>query len=117
MTAKYNLDLQKYELSPAEWIIAKELRDVLNVRFFTTLYFMFLNDLSQIFKVVTLFFSRGTPNLSTVIPVMDHIDRVLATISDSCQFSLSIRVALVISKNTINRYYNKTDQLECITLQ
>ena len=59
-----------------------------------------------------LFFSRGTPNLATVIPAMDHIDKVLATTSDSHRFSLSIRTALVLGKNTINRYYNKTDHSE-----
>ena len=65
-----------------------------------------------------LFFSRGTPNLATVIPAMDHIDKTLATASDSHTFSLPIRTALVISKNTINWYYNKMDQSEtyCITM-
>jgi hypothetical protein len=43
---------------------------------------------------------------------MDHIDKVLATTSEAHQFSLPIRAALVIGKNTINRYYNKTDQSE-----
>ena len=43
---------------------------------------------------------------------MDHIDKTLATASDSHTFSLPIRAALVIGKNTINRYYNKTDQSE-----
>ena len=33
MTAMRDLDLRKYELSPAEWGITKELRDVLNVCF------------------------------------------------------------------------------------
>jgi hypothetical protein len=33
MTAMRDLDLRKFELSPAEWEIAKELRDILNVRF------------------------------------------------------------------------------------
>jgi hypothetical protein len=47
-----------------------------------------------------------------VIPAMDHIDRVLTTTSDSHRFSLSICAALVIGKNTINRYYNKTDHSE-----
>jgi hypothetical protein len=28
-------------------------------------------------KDATLFFSRRTPNLATVIPAMDHIDNVL----------------------------------------
>ena len=44
---------------------------------------------------------------------MDHIDKVLATASDNpLQFSLPIRTALVIGKNNINRYYNKTDYSE-----
>jgi hypothetical protein len=67
----------------------------------------------KIFKDATLFFSRGTPNIATVIPAMDHIDKVLATTSDdSRQYSLPIRAALVIGKNAINRYYNKTDHSE-----
>jgi hypothetical protein len=33
MTALRDLDLRKYELSPAEWGIAEELRDVLRVYF------------------------------------------------------------------------------------
>lgn len=43
---------------------------------------------------------------------MDHIDKVLATTSNSHRFSLPIRASLIIGKNTINRYYNKTDQSE-----
>lgn len=40
---------------------------------------------------------------------MDHINRVLATTANSHKFSLSIHMALIIGKNTINHYYNKTD--------
>jgi hypothetical protein len=44
---------------------------------------------------------------------MDHIDKVLASASDSpYKFSIGIRAALAIGKNAINRYYNKTDQSE-----
>ena len=71
-----------------------------------------LNAFLEIFKDVMLFFSRGTPNLTTVIPAMDHIDNTLATKSDSSQFSLPIWAALVIGKNTINMYYSKTDHSE-----
>jgi hypothetical protein len=71
-----------------------------------------LTAFSEIFKDTTLFFSRGTPNLATVIPAMDHIDKVLATSSDRHQYSLSICAALFIGKNTINRYYHKTDHSE-----
>ena len=42
---------------------------------------------------------------------MDHIDKVLATSSDSShQYSLAIRAALAIGKKAMNRYYDKTDQ-------
>ncbi|PPQ97651.1 hypothetical protein CVT26_002435 [Gymnopilus dilepis] len=96
LTAARDLDLRKYELVAAEWRIAGELRDVL-----------------KIFKDATLFFSRGTPNLTTVIPAMDHIDKVLATCSDSpYQFSLAIRAALAVGKAALNKYYNKTDHSE-----
>lgn len=65
------------------------------------------------YKDATLFFSRGTPNLATVIPAMDHIDKVLATSSDSpYKFSLAIRAALAIGKKAMNRYYDKTDHSE-----
>ncbi|PPQ81292.1 hypothetical protein CVT26_015194 [Gymnopilus dilepis] len=93
MTATRDLDLRKYELVSAEWRIAGELRDVL--------------------KDATLFFLRATPNLATVIPAMDHIDKVLATCSDSpYQFSPAIRAALAIGKKALNKYYNKTDHSE-----
>jgi hypothetical protein len=45
-----------------------------------------------------------------VIPAMDHIDKVLATSSDSPhQFTLAIHAALAIGKRAMNHYYNKTD--------
>lgn len=41
---------------------------------------------------------------------MDHIDKVLATSSDSpYKFSVAIRAALAIRKAAMNKYYNKTD--------
>ena len=44
---------------------------------------------------------------------MDHIDKVLVSASDSpYKFSVPIRAAIAIGKNTINRYYNKMDQSE-----
>jgi hypothetical protein len=56
-----------------------------------------------------MFFSRGTPNLATVIPAMEHIDKVLTTSSDSSsKFCLAIRAALTIGKGVLNKYYNKT---------
>ena len=73
------------------------------------------------FKAATLFFSRGAgrkesnekekiPNLATVIPVMDHIDSVLATNAIDSRYCLAIQAALTIGKKTLNHYYSKTDQ-------
>lgn len=77
------------------------------------LYAFISNNFAQIFKDTTLFFSRGTPNLATVIPAMDHIDRVLATSSNTpSKFSPAICAALAVGKNVINKYYNKTDYSE-----
>ncbi|PPQ97931.1 hypothetical protein CVT26_002951 [Gymnopilus dilepis] len=96
MTAARDLNLCKYELVSVEWRIAGELHDVL-----------------KIFKDATLFFSRATPNLATLIPAMDHIDKVLATCSDlPYQFSPAICAALAIGMNALNKYYNKTDHSE-----
>ncbi|TDL21153.1 hypothetical protein BD410DRAFT_692841, partial [Rickenella mellea] len=89
------LKLRKFELSGEEWVIVKELCDVL-----------------KIFKDATLFFSRATPNLATVIPAMDHIDETLATNALNPRFQRSIQASLTIGKKTLNRYYNLTDDSE-----
>jgi len=68
--------------------------------------------MTQIFKDATLFFSRLTPNLATVIPAMDHIDETLTTQSRDASFKPSIRTALNIAKRTLNNYYDKTDYSE-----
>jgi hypothetical protein len=73
---------------------------------------LFLPFHPQVFKDATLFFSRSTPNLATVIPAMDHIDETLTTSSLDPKYSPSLRAALGIAKKTLNRYYNATDQSE-----
>jgi hypothetical protein len=40
---------------------------------------------------------------------MDHIDEYLATACQNIKLSKAIRTALDIGKQTLNRYYNKTD--------
>jgi hypothetical protein len=72
----------------------------------------YVTTVVQIFKDATLFFSRGTPNLATVIPAMDHIDQHLATASLNRTYGPAVRVALSIGKATLNRYYNLTDASE-----
>ena len=114
MTAARDLDLRRYELIPEEWKIAVELRDMLKVGVFHVVdSYSGCTESTQIFKDATLYFSRGTPNLATVIPAMDHLDKVLATAADnSSKFSPAIRAALAIGKTTLNKYYNLTDQSE-----
>jgi hypothetical protein len=66
----------------------------------------------QIFKDATLFFSRSTPNLATVIPAMDHIDAHLATASQDLDYSPAIRASVALGKTHLNKYYDMTDYSE-----
>lgn len=67
---------------------------------------------SQIFKDATLFFSRSTPNLATVLPAMDHIDAHLATASQDLKYSAAIRASVALGKTHLNKYYDMTDSSE-----
>jgi hypothetical protein len=40
---------------------------------------------------------------------MDHIDEYLATTCQNIKYSKAIRAALALGKQTLNRYYDKTD--------
>jgi len=66
----------------------------------------------QIFKDATLFFSRSTPNLTTVIPAMDHIDTHLATAGQNVNYSPAIHTSLALGKAHLNKYYNMTNHSE-----
>ena len=109
-----DLNLRKYELEDDEWVIAANLRDTLKVctiLLFLNYYWIVVVSL-QIFKHATLFFSCDTPNISTVIPAMDHINTHLVTATQNLTYSPSIHAALAIGKKTLNQYYNKTDSSE-----
>ncbi|KAI0699600.1 hypothetical protein C8T65DRAFT_527591, partial [Cerioporus squamosus] len=85
--------LREYEMDEEEWLIAKQLCDVL-----------------KIFSDATLFFSRsGTPNLVTVIPAMDHIDDKLAQIGLDEDILPAVRAAASLGRKTCNWYYATTD--------
>ncbi|KAG1814837.1 hypothetical protein EV424DRAFT_1325867 [Suillus variegatus] len=87
--------MRKFELADSEWEIAGQLRDVL-----------------KILKDATLFFSRSTPNLATVIPAMDLIDARMTTYSRDTKYSPSIHAAVRLAKKTLDRYYELTDTSE-----
>ena len=63
-------------------------------------------------KDATLFFSRSTPNLANVIPVMDIISDRLTTKAHDRSLSPAIRSSLALAKKTLNRYYARTDEVE-----
>ena len=64
-------------------------------------------------KDATLYCSRGTPNLATVIPVMDHIDTIFtnACLPTSPNHP-AVRAAIGIAKKALNRYYSPADAPE-----
>jgi hypothetical protein len=112
VTSNRDMKLQQYKLSKDEWDIPLQLQDVLKVCFFYVFQYLIIILHYQIFKDATLFFSRGTPNITTVIPAMDHINEHLTTAAiDNC-YPLAIKAALAISKKALNCYYDKTDNSE-----
>ena len=111
ITGNRDMKMRVLELDAQEWVIATQLRDTLKVS--SGLFFWTRSNISfQIFKHATLFFSRDTPNISTVIPAMDLINEHLATSAGGTAFTTSVRSALAIGKRTLNRYYDKTDYSE-----
>ncbi|KIM56043.1 hypothetical protein SCLCIDRAFT_133576 [Scleroderma citrinum Foug A] len=90
MTNKRSLGLAMYALEEHEWDMLEQLRDVL--------------------KDATLFFSRGTRNLAMVIPAMDYIDEIFTTkMLNTQQFNPAICAAVGLVKKTLNKYYQQTD--------
>lgn len=113
ITSECDMKLRSYKLSQEEWDIAAHLswRCVVFSNPLVTSQ-LWTNPFPQIFKDATLFFSRGTPNIATVIPAMDHIDSKLATDARNNKNPLSIKAALAVGKKTLNRYYDKTNHSE-----
>jgi hypothetical protein len=72
------------------------------------------STVSQVLKDATLFFSRSTPNLANVIPVMvmDIINDRLTAKANNRILSPAIHSSLALGKKTLNRYYARTDEVE-----
>ncbi|KAK6968879.1 hypothetical protein R3P38DRAFT_2589325 [Favolaschia claudopus] len=86
--------LQQFMLTSLEWTVLEDLRYILGS-----------------FKDATLFFSRDSATLATVIPAMDKLDALLATAvikipAGDRAFSVPIAAALLKAKHTLNRYYS-----------
>lgn len=113
ITSEREMKLRQFELSEEDWETAVHLRDVLKVLFYNQYPITCTNIIFyKMFKDATLFFSRGTPNLPMVIPIMDHIDKHLATSATDDGYPLALKAALAMGKKTLNRYYAKTDHSE-----
>ncbi|KIK82192.1 hypothetical protein PAXRUDRAFT_154324, partial [Paxillus rubicundulus Ve08.2h10] len=84
VTQRRDLGLRKYEVLDDEWTMLKQLHSML-----------------EILKDATLYFSRDFPNLPTVIPEMDSIDKVLMTHAQNMDLSAPIFSATAIAKKNI----------------
>ncbi|KAF8834747.1 hypothetical protein BDN67DRAFT_873668, partial [Paxillus ammoniavirescens] len=98
VTQHRDLGLRKFKLTDHEWKIVD-----LNKQILTSI---------QILKDAALFFSWSMPNLATVIPAMDHINKYLMTYSHDKSYSPAIRAAVSLAKSTLNHYYSLTDSSE-----
>ena len=111
MTADRDImNLHKFELSKKEWGMVIELCEVLQVCY-TFIFLHYWTNLLLIsdFQARHPFFSRDTPNISTIIPAIDHINEYLTAACKNIKLSKAIRAALALGKQTLNCYYNKTD--------
>ncbi|KAJ7642994.1 hypothetical protein DFH06DRAFT_920279, partial [Mycena polygramma] len=118
MTGGRDNPLRKFELTGSEWRIAR--------------------DLVAVLKDATVFFSSDQiASISSVIPTMDKIDEILTknhltkvnpTVQDIANETLSsddddpmdtlsdddihpaVKMALLLAKKTMNRYYGRTDE-------
>ena len=72
---------------------------------------IYINKNLQILKDATLYFSRASPNLATVIPAMDHTDKEFTTyVLDASSYSPPIWAALEMAKKTLNHCYARMDE-------
>ncbi|KAF9010993.1 hypothetical protein BDZ89DRAFT_964158 [Hymenopellis radicata] len=78
-----------------------------------------LENLCEAFKDATTYFSRADANLATVIPAIDKLDAMLATAvikkrGDTPDVILGkpMQAALLVAKDTLNKYYNLSDDSE-----
>jgi hypothetical protein len=74
--------------------------------------FVLLTILQQVFKSTTQKFSSNTTNLPEVIPAMDHMHATLKASIDDESIDLSIRAALSLGVQLLNKYYSLTDESE-----
>ncbi|KAJ2921481.1 hypothetical protein H1R20_g15613, partial [Candolleomyces eurysporus] len=95
LTSQRDLDLRKFKLTDKEWELVKQLHDTLKV-----------------FKMMTLHFSSETASLTDVIPAMDQMYSELTTAAKNKELHISLRSALSLGVDLLNKYYSLTDESE-----
>ena len=79
--------------------------------FFFINLFLYLSIL-QIFKTVTLEFSKDMPCIANVIPMIDIMHDNLLVACNNKPYSAPIHATLKIEMNLLNKYYSITDNSE-----
>ncbi|KIK40539.1 hypothetical protein CY34DRAFT_87154, partial [Suillus luteus UH-Slu-Lm8-n1] len=97
----WNLTFDMLEYASIHWAVVDAMTQHRDLRDFEQLW--------DILKDATVFFSRSTPNLATVIPAMDLIDEKLTTYSLDDKYLPVICAAVGLAKKTLNHYYQLTD--------
>ena len=88
--------LKKYALSEAQWKLAKQLAEVL-----------------EIFYDITILFSKAeVPLVHEVIPMLEAMEHDLTVIRDSFELPVVIRIAAIAALLIISKYYALTDDNE-----
>ncbi|TFK59567.1 hypothetical protein BDN72DRAFT_780548, partial [Pluteus cervinus] len=82
-------ELRKFEMLDEEWVVAEQLRDVL--------------------KSATEYFSRADTDLSHVLRTIDRIDDHFTNTSADSNLNPALRSAILCTKRTLNKYYSRTD--------
>jgi len=127
ITQRRDLGLRTFKLSDHEWEVLGELRDVLKVTWPHAGHVSLIKQTNkQILKDAMLYFSRGStyiptntmkeqpvcsiPNLASVIPAMDLMDREFTDYSHNPSYSAPIRASIELAQKTLSRYYSSMDK-------
>lgn len=119
MTGNVDNGLRKFELTQIKWVLVEQLTEILKVSCTPPLSFYCLLIVQQVFKHTTQFFSWSTSNLATVIPVMDHIDKLLITRTFDTEKAClpAVCAACGMAKEILNCYTQRPIHLKCTKLQ
>jgi hypothetical protein len=108
VTADKSLKLRRFELDNDEWKIIGDLVSVLEVSNLVVDYSASrLTSIKQ-YKKATLFFSRDTAGIASIIPAMDKLNSGLDP-KTNVDYHLAIKSAMPLAKSKLNRYYSLTD--------